>query len=97
MEKFEGVAMDGDPDLNVTPNGLPVVDTIYLVEALSPIPGGLILAGLHVYDRRSGVTVGFNWAKFRKVVPRSERQPEYEEARNMFLSGRMRTRTGFKL
>lgn len=81
VEKFLGVGMSSQrPDHNKSPNGLPVVGTIYLVVGTTHFTElGLQLAGLPVFNAKTGRPSGWVAYKFRKIVPACDRATNQEE------------------
>lgn len=62
---------------DISPNGHPVKDRIYLVGGLHFHPDGvgLLISGYPTYDPTgSGRDCGYMAYKFRKIVPQSERK-----------------------
>jgi len=79
VEAFEGKSETfGNPSHNEKPNGLPQKGTIYLVTGIIgyTLTPSLDLAGLPIYNSRTGRPSGWTARKFRKIAYRSEQIAE---------------------
>ena len=97
IHNFKGITPGGVT--NMCPNGCPIKGVTYIVDGISPF-GGLFILGKPSYSGLdNSIAVGWKAHKFRKIVPRSERATEYNEAINILTGGRygnIQPRIGFK-